>query len=165
LNIINSKIALYWYHSTFGEKGRKTFPHLTQGKILQLPIPQIPLTAQQPFVEKAQAMLQLTKQLNQIGSKFTKLLSADLGIAKINKKLEKWHNLPADEFFAEVAKQNKSLLLAQKSQWLEHFETEKALALALQNQIAQIDAEIDKMVYALYGLSEEEVKVVEGVAG
>lgn len=28
-------------NATFGEKSRKTFPHLTQGKILQLPIPQI----------------------------------------------------------------------------------------------------------------------------
>jgi hypothetical protein len=35
-------------------------------------------------------------------------------------------------------------------------------ALALQTQIDRTDKEIDRMVYALYGLSEEEVAVVEG---
>ena len=32
----------------------------------------------------------------------------------------------------------------------------------LERQIAQVDAEIDQRVYALYGLTEEEVKIVEG---
>jgi hypothetical protein len=86
-----------------------------------------------------------------------------LGIAKINKKLDKWYSLQADEFFAEVGKQNKNLSLSQKSQWLDHFEVEKQKAFALQKQITKTDAEIDRMVYALYGLSDEEVKVVEGL--
>ena len=32
----------------------------------------------------------------------------------------------------------------------------------LEKQIAQIDAEIDQRVYALYGLMDEEIKIVEG---
>ena len=32
----------------------------------------------------------------------------------------------------------------------------------LEIQIAQVDAEIDQRVYALYGLTEDEVKVVKG---
>jgi type I restriction-modification system DNA methylase subunit len=161
LSIINSKVALYWYHATFGEKGRKTFPHLTQGKILKLPIPQISLENQQPFIEKAQAMLDLTKQLNDLSGKFLKLLSADLAVAKISKKLEKWHSLNTNEFFAEVGKQNKSLALLQKSQWLEHFETQQQQAIALQNQITCTDNEIDQMVYQLYQLTEEEIATIE----
>jgi len=38
LGIINSKLLSYWYHSMYGEKDRATFPHLTQGKVLKLPI-------------------------------------------------------------------------------------------------------------------------------
>ena len=38
-------------------------------------------------------------------------------------------------------------------------ESEKA---ALQNAITTIDAEIDHLVYKLYGLTEEEIKIVEG---
>ena len=32
----------------------------------------------------------------------------------------------------------------------------------LQRQITATDAEIDRLVYALYGLSEDEIKIVEG---
>jgi len=32
----------------------------------------------------------------------------------------------------------------------------------LERQIAQVDAEIDQSVYALYGLTDDEIKIVEG---
>jgi len=32
----------------------------------------------------------------------------------------------------------------------------------LERQIAAVDAEIDKRVYKLYGLTEEEIRIVEG---
>ena len=32
----------------------------------------------------------------------------------------------------------------------------------LERQIEQVDEEIDERVYALYGLTEEEIKIVEG---
>ena len=158
LALLNSSLFDWYFNVKFNEYEIKPV-HLSQ-----LPIPQIPITAQKHFIEKAKTMLALTKQFNELSNKFLKLLSADLGVVKATRKLEKWYNLQADEFFAEVGKQNKNLSLSQKSQWLDHFEAEKQKALALQNQITKTDAEIDKMVYALYGLSEEEIGVVEGLA-
>ena len=34
--------------------------------------------------------------------------------------------------------------------------------LTMREQISRVDAEIDQMVYELYGLTEEEIKIVEG---
>ncbi|MEO9887670.1 MAG: hypothetical protein ABJR05_08320 [Balneola sp.] len=45
---------------------------------------------------------------------------------------------------------------------MEYFNQQKAQADDLKSQITQTDKEIDGMVYELYGLSEEEVRVVEG---
>ncbi|OGO46495.1 MAG: hypothetical protein A2W37_14350 [Chloroflexi bacterium RBG_16_63_12] len=50
----------------------------------------------------------------------------------------------------------------------EHAEAERALddrRHALQKRIEKLDAEIDARVYALYGLTEEEIRVVEGGSG
>ncbi len=44
------------------------------------------------------------------------------------------------------------------------FDTQKAKALALQQKINDTDNEIDRMGYELYGLTEEEIKIVEGVS-
>jgi hypothetical protein len=43
------------------------------------------------------------------------------------------------------------------------FEDNKKKALALIAEIDKTDKEIDQMVYALYGLTQEEIKIVEGV--
>ena len=53
------------------------------------------------------------------------------------------------------------LSLTQKSEWMTHFETEKAKAIALKNQIDQIDREIDQMVYKLYDLTPSEIDLIE----
>ncbi len=41
------------------------------------------------------------------------------------------------------------------------FDGNKKKALELKAEIDKTDKEIDKLVYALYGLSEEEIKIVE----
>ena len=157
LAFFNSKLINYYF------KQFNMTNHVAIGEIKTIPVPNISTEAQTPFITHAQKMLEKTKQLNELSAKFTKLLSADLGVAKTTRKLDKWYNLQADEFFAEASKQNKNLSLSQKSQWLDHFEEQKQKALTLQAKISQTDAEIDKMVYALYGLSEEEIGVVEGL--
>ncbi|MBK6408868.1 MAG: hypothetical protein IPH00_12290 [Flavobacteriales bacterium] len=45
---------------------------------------------------------------------------------------------------------------------MSYFTEQQAKAHALQAQINKTDREIDALVYALYGLTEEEVRVVEG---
>jgi type I restriction-modification system DNA methylase subunit len=161
LALLNSRFMTYYITKKFKDKHLAGgYLAINAGNMEQFPL--VFTEAQLPLITHAQTMLDLTKQFNELSNKFTKLLGADLSVAKITKKLEKWYNLQADEFFAEVGKQNKNLSLSSKSQWLEHFEVEKQRALALQSQITKTDAEIDKMVYALYGLSEEEIGVIEG---
>ena len=47
-------------------------------------------------------------------------------------------------------------------EWLDLFEENKAKAQTLKSQIETTEKAIDKMVYDFYGLSEEEIKIVEG---
>ena len=44
---------------------------------------------------------------------------------------------------------------------MEYFNKKKAEANALQSEIDRIDKDIDQMVYELYGLSAEEIAIVE----
>jgi type II restriction/modification system DNA methylase subunit YeeA len=45
---------------------------------------------------------------------------------------------------------------------MEIFETKKTELNNLQSEINKTDKEIDQMVYELYGLTEEEIEIVEG---
>jgi hypothetical protein len=51
----------------------------------------------------------------------------------------------------------------QEMEWMEVFETKKKEALELKAEIDKTDKEIDQMVYELYGLTEEEIAIVEGL--
>ena len=52
--------------------------------------------------------------------------------------------------------------LFEADRWMEYYNEQKAKADNLKSPIAKTDSEIDAMVYELYGLSEEVVRVVEG---
>lgn len=49
------------------------------------------------------------------------------------------------------------------AEWKENFNTESKKALELKYKIDATDKEIDQMVYKLYDLTEEEIKIVEGI--
>jgi REP element-mobilizing transposase RayT len=93
-------------------------------------------------------------------------------IEKFSNKLSEWFNLDFDLFFKELEKHRKisangnniefkKLSLSEQSEWLQYFEEQKQKVSEIQTQIDQTDCEIDQMVYELYGLTEEEIKIVE----
>ena len=82
----------------------------------------------------------------------------------ITAALERFDEADFAALLAELKKQKISLTLVQKDEWEDYITQYKAACNALTAQIAQIatDKEIDQMVYQLYGLTEDEIKVVEG---
>ena len=65
-------------------------------------------------------------------------------------------------FVAELKKQKINLSLTQQDEWEDYFNQYRNDCQQLSEQIAQTDHEIDLRVYQLYGLTEEEIKIVEG---
>jgi len=76
--------------------------------------------------------------------------------------LKKWPSLDFKGFLAELKKAKvPNLSLDQEEEWLGYFNKKKAEAYALQSEIDRVDKEIDQMVYELYGLSKNEIQIVE----
>ena len=76
--------------------------------------------------------------------------------------MQNWYTLTAAEFLKELSKQKIKLSLAEQQEWLQYFTEQQTKANAIQQTINQTDKAIDAMVYALYNLTEEEIKIVEG---
>lgn len=108
--------------------------------------------------------------------KFTTYLKSQFQLDKLTRKLENWYELEFAEFIKELNKAIKiinkehiknelqpikELTKLDEMDWMDVFETKKAEAQALKQQINTTDREIDAMVYELYGLSEEEIAIVE----
>ena len=125
-------------------------------------IKRIPLFDQQPFIELADKMLTLNKDLQAKRARFLRRLQDNLLEVKITGTLETFDDLDFTGFVAELKKQKIKLTLVQQDEWEEYFNAYTTECLSIKTEIENTDKEIDKMVYELYGLSEDEVKVVEG---
>lgn len=123
------------------------------------PIKNISLEAQQPFINLADKMLSLNETLQKKSTNFLKVVKQTFALEKISTKLETFYNLDFDGFLKEL---KQKVTPKTKLEWLEVFEETKKSLQEIQTQIAATDKEINALVYKLYGLTEEEIKIVEG---
>ena len=162
---VNSRL-LSWYGSlVLPNLAKDIFPKVNPKDIAQLPIP-VDLKSNRNlvsmFADCADQMLSLYSQLQEKRQRFLRRIQDNLGVQKITAALERFDELDFKAFVVELKKQKISLSLAQQDEWEDYFNQYKAECNALTAQITATDNEIDQKVYELYGLDDDDVKVIEG---
>ena len=159
LGILNSKL-IKTYLEIICVKARGGYLRLKNQYILQLPIPE---NYENNLLNlKVSEILNLNMDFHDFSQKFQRMLQRKFELDELTGKLQNWYLLSYKEFIAELGKKKVKLTLAQEAEWEDYFNTEKTKALEIKKQIDDTDREIDRMVYALYELTDEEVKIVEG---
>lgn len=161
LVVLNSTLISYYFMKNTAKSVRKLFPKIILNDLRKFPFKEISLKEQQPFIEKANKILTLNKELQEILQKFQRMIMREFSLEKISTKLQNWYLLNFAEFIKELSKIKVKLNLSQKADWEDYFIAEKSKAETLNNEITKTDKEIDRMVYELYGLNEEEIRIVE----
>ena len=163
LGILNSSLVKTYLNSIC-VKARGGYLRLKSQYVLKIPIPS--------NFENDELNNLVTRVLKEVGnyvkiqSTFSKYLQSQYTIDKLTKKLQKCHELDFVDFIKELNKAIKKsggekLSKMDEMEWMEVFETKKEEAQALKSEIDKTDKEIDKMVYELYDLTEEEIQIVE----
>lgn len=161
LSFLNSSL-MSWYYINYLVTNKDSTPQLKKIDLDKIPIKHISKENQQPFIQKADKMLLLNKQLQETKQNFTN----ELGLEKLTKKLQNFEELEFEEFVSEYAKAKKLKFadkLAErnfKQEWQAIFENDKILTCRLKDEIAKTDKEIDEMVYKLYDLTDDEIRIV-----
>ena len=160
MTLFNSKLYQYIYSQLTEENGR-AFAQVKTVNVKKLPYKQIDKNEQQPFIELADKMLSLNAELNDKKSRFMRRLQQNFAHIKIKGGLTQFWQLSFADFVNELKKQKIKLTLAQQDEWEDYFTQYQNHCTALQQTISQTDKTIDQMVYQLYGLTDEEIKIVE----
>ncbi|NEV93453.1 N-6 DNA methylase [Psychroflexus sp. YR1-1] len=157
LSLINSSLINYLFLKLFFNKDIYSY------QLKQIPIKEASKQTQEIFNKKANQMLALNKELQEISSKLQRSLQRQFPeeLEKLSNKLHDWYELSYANFIKELKKKKIKLSLSQEAEWEEYFLSEQQKATSLTTQIHQTDKKIDQMVYELYGLSEEEIEIVE----
>lgn len=116
---------------------------------------------QYELIERVDQMLSLNKEIQEQSQKFQRTIQRKFELEELPKKLEDWYKLSFSEFIKELNKKKVKLSLSQEAEWEDFFMEESKKVLDIKANIDVTDKVIDKMVYELYQLSEEEIAIVE----
>ena len=158
--LLNSKLLKKYWEYKYNDN-KNLFPKIKGYQLDDLPLVNIPLEKQQPFIEKADKMLSLNRELQDLSQKFQRMVLRKFDLEKLSTKLQEWHLLDFSDFIKELKRLKVKLSLSQESEWEEYFLEEKSKAIAIDSEIKNTDKEIDSMVYKLYDLTDEEIKIIE----
>lgn len=107
------------------------------------------------------SMLLLNEQLQTKRNRFLHRLSDNFQDIKITGALSTFDQLEFAEFLKELKKQKIKLSLSQQDEWEDYFNDYRTTCQELSAQITSTNNEIDLCVYKLYGLTYDEVLIVD----
>lgn len=175
LGLINSRLYGFYFRKYYSEED-DLFPKIKVNELKNLPITIPEDSCINQIRDKVQFITVIYHDFTLSIKKTQTYLQQTFQLEKLSKKLQNWHDLEFGDFIKELNKAIKAnnklrvkdglaetptLTKKDEFEWLDLFEENKQKAQALQTQINQTDKEIDQMVYELYGLTEEEIAIVE----
>lgn len=150
--LLNSRLLRWFYETTFPTL------HVQRNELASLPIPNLKNTTELSVL--ADTMLTLHQQLQEKRSRFLRRLTENFEGVKITAALQTFDTMDFKGFVAELKKQKIKLTLSQQDEWEDYFTERVAECQELSAQITATDNEIDNKVFDLYGLTEEERRIV-----
>ena len=150
--LLNSRLLRWFYETTFPTL------HVQRNELASLPIPNLKNTTELSVL--ADTMLALHQQLQEKRSRFLRRLTENFDGVKITAALQTFDTMDFKSFVAELKKQKIKLTLSQQDEWEDYFTGRVAECQELTAQIKATDNEIDNRVFDLYGLTEEERRIV-----
>ncbi len=82
--------------------------------------------------------------------------------AKLNNKLKSWWLLDFSDLQKQIKSQFKSTIpIAERNEWQDYFEAEKAKIAILNQEISQLETDLNQEVYSLFALTPQEILLVE----
>jgi len=161
LVLLNSTLMSYYFLKNTPKAVRQMFPKLILEDLRKFPIPEAAPSEQTPFIEKADIMLKLNKEFYEKKNLFLKLIKINFE-AEGSKKLDSFYELSSEQLIKEIERLcKKTLKYDKQKELIIEFEKTKTELLDLKSQIESTDKEIDQMVYKLYGLTGQEISLIE----
>ena len=151
-----------WYLESIGHQYSNKGFLVSNQYVNRLPIFPLEVSEQKPFIELADRLLELNKKHVSEVNSFKKWIIRTFNINKLSQKLVEYNKLSFDDFLDEMKKHKVDTKQRSTHDLLEHeFENSLNVLLPLQKEIKQLEKEIDNIVYELYDLTPEEIKIIE----
>jgi hypothetical protein len=159
LTILNSKLISFWFFKSFSSIAMAGgYLNIGVNELSMVPICDTP--HKQPFVKLANQIQLLHENIKSLRQSFIECLTDNFDKIKITKKLIQFDKLEFKQFISELKKQKIIIPINRQLEWKEFFKNYQLQCQDIKQQITETDREIDQLVYELYGLTDEDIKIV-----
>jgi N-6 DNA Methylase len=165
VSLLNSKLLWFWL---FGEasplRGGQWRLELREQYVSRLPIPDMPPDSRTRLAALGQACTHAAHERFEIQAavrrRILDLASGDR--RKLTGKLYGWHELDFAAFRAEIKRAFRvDVPVKERGEWETYLRENTAHVRDLSDRIAAAEREIDQIVYALFGLTPEQIALLE----
>jgi len=163
LGLINSKLINFYYSIRFKDSHmRGGYVRCYTNFLEKIPIHKKIHEIDKNFPKKVQTLLNLNSEFIEEKKKFWNRIVTNFQPSKSTKKLDNFFLLQFTEFLKEIQKiSDTKLTLQEQDEWEDYFESHKKQFLELKTKSEKIDEEINQIIYQFYGLTSQEISVVE----
>ena len=159
---LNSKLYNYMFECLFdGLRMSGGYLLYSAPNLKNTYIKNISKNEQEPFIFLSNQMTSFHEQRQEKRNRFLRRLSDNFEGVKITGALSTFDQMEFSDFLKELKKQKITLKLIEQDDLEEYFNSYRSACLELTKQIAETDKEIDLRVYKLYGLTYDEVLIVD----
>ncbi|MDR1485361.1 MAG: N-6 DNA methylase [Planctomycetaceae bacterium] len=160
--LLNSKFVIYYIGKKYRGATYNQGVTFTKEMILNLPCPKKFNKYINQFAKLSTKREKITPQLIGERIKFSHRIQDNLQGTPITDTLKRFDDLDFTQFVNELTKQKIHIPIKRQNEWEKFFNHSQSKCRNITKQINNIDSEIDQLVYELYGLTEEEIKIIEG---
>jgi hypothetical protein len=140
---------------------RDVFPKINVNTLESFPIPNISDDLCEKLSLLSDNMLDYHATIQKQTIRFIKLLQSSFSKLNVNKKIETWYDMKFGEFRKELEKQKIAIPIKELMDYQDLFDTNAVQIKEIQTKINNTEKAIDKLVYTLYDLTNEEIQIIE----
>ena len=156
LGLLNSNVLFWIFKKICYNLGKNGFRFI-KNFVEQLPIV-IDLDNQDNLIKLVDSIIILNKEIEKHENELFGILRNNLNIINFSKKIENFYNLSSKEFLKEIKNKNKNF---DEEYLLDIFEQSKYNIEILIDQIQENSIELNKIVYKIYKLTDDEISIIE----
>jgi adenine-specific DNA-methyltransferase len=156
VGILNSSLSFFWLKNKGKLLGKLL--QIDKEPLLGIPICVADINYQNEISEKVTKIISKSLEMNNGLHKNYELICHEFRINKINKKLETFYLLSFDDFINES---KVVFSIDKKSELLDYFNSQKETILKQKSEINDLSKEIDRLIYEIYDLTDNEINIIE----
>lgn len=166
LGFLNSRVFEFYARRTFAKKANGYF-EIQPDKLSDFLIPILPDKDKKKVIKTSKKITQCASQRAELIRNTLHRIQTDLSFGSdgLSEKLTSWWLLSFQEFRSEIQnvfKQN--IPIRERPEWEAYLAEQQTAHHNLTQQIIALEIELNQFIYKLYGLTQEEIKLIEEVA-